>query len=902
MPIVGRETELDLLTSFARGEGEAVLAFVEGEAGVGKTALWSAVIERADGVRVLEARPTAAETGAAYAALDDLVAPVRAALARGADPRRRALAVALMLEQADAPPEPRAVAVGLLSLLEELAAAGPALIAVDDWQWLDASSASVLGFALRRLPAGGARVLATLRTGEADAAAAAIVRSLPEGRALELPLDPLGPSELLHMVHLRTGRWLSAPALERLHAASGGNALAALELARAGDGAARHASDVRRLMAARVTRLAPPARDVVRGAAVLSAATVPTLALAVPDAAGGLEEALAAEVLVCRGEELRFSHPLYAAVVEELTPPDDWRALHRRAAEAVTDPEQRARHLATAAIRPDADVAATLERAASGATARGAPAAAAELLQRAAELTPRADSDRRVRRLLDAAESHIHAGDGEAAHGLLAGLVEELEPGPVRARALLRLAWVTTTGNDRALARQALEEAGDDDALLGWIHLTLANVLFNREGADVADAHTRLAAEYADRCGDAMLRVRAGLGLALHRFLRGEGVQREALLEIDRLEREASGPAWETTALIALGLQLAQTGELDEGRRILLAELDRASANAEHAGFIRTLLTDLELRAGRWQLADEHAQRALELDVGSEMSNAESAVRCARAKVDAHLGRVDVAHANAERGVALADAAEDFVYVIWARHALGFLALSLGDTEEAVRRLSPLPSMAARLGIREPMVFGVEPDLAEALVLTGAPDAARDVLERLAAVGRELDRPWAVACALRCRGLIAAAEGRHEDAVADHLDAIELFERIGQPFERARTLLALGTAQRRAKHRGAARASLQAAHAVFAELGAELWAHRASEEIARLGGRRAGDRDALTPTEQRVAELAAEGRSNREIAAELFVSERTVEANLTRAYRKLGVRSRTQLARRLPSA
>jgi DNA-binding CsgD family transcriptional regulator len=178
---------------------------------------------------------------------------------------------------------------------------------------------------------------------------------------------------------------------------------------------------------------------------------------------------------------------------------------------------------------------------------------------------------------------------------------------------------------------------------------------------------------------------------------------------------------------------------------------------------------------------------------------------------------------------------------------------------------------------------------------------ARAVQTSLEAVGRELGRPWALATALRCRGLIAAAEGRHDAALADHQAALEALEHVPQPFERARTLLALGTAQRRAKQRAAPRASLQAALAPFAELGTELWAERARAEITRLGGRRVGDRDELTPTERRVAELAAEGCSNRAIAGELFVSERTVEANLTRVYRKLGVRSRTQLARRLPA-
>ena len=164
------------------------------------------------------------------------------------------------------------------------------------------------------------------------------------------------------------------------------------------------------------------------------------------------------------------------------------------------------------------------------------------------------------------------------------------------------------------------------------------------------------------------------------------------------------------------------------------------------------------------------------------------------------------------------------------------------------------------------------------------------------------DAEWAIATGLRCRGLIAAADGELDAALAALEEAIAVHEQVPQPFERARTLLALGATQRRAKQRAEARASLEAALAMFEELGAPLWGQRARAEIARLGGRRAQDRDELTETERRIAELAAGGRSNREIAGELFVSERTVESNLTRAYRKLGVRSRTELARRLPAA
>ena len=232
---------------------------------------------------------------------------------------------------------------------------------------------------------------------------------------------------------------------------------------------------------------------------------------------------------------------------------------------------------------------------------------------------------------------------------------------------------------------------------------------------------------------------------------------------------------------------------------------------------------------------------------------------------------------------------------------LGFVALSLGDAPTAVRHLAPLPANEERLGMREPAMVCIGPDLAEALVLAGDVDAARPVQQELEARGRELDRAWAIATGLRCRGLIAAADGRLDDALADLREALEEHVRVPQPFDRARTLLTLGAIQRRAKQRAEARTTLESALAVFEELGAALWAERARAEIARLGGRRSRDRDELTETERRIAELAADGRSNREIAGELFVSERTVESNLTRAYRKLGVRSRTELARRLPA-
>ena len=280
------------------------------------------------------------------------------------------------------------------------------------------------------------------------------------------------------------------------------------------------------------------------------------------------------------------------------------------------------------------------------------------------------------------------------------------------------------------------------------------------------------------------------------------------------------------------------------------------------------------MRAGRWPPADAYARATLELTLGTEMWNAEAAGRWTAALVDAHLGRVEAAQEHAEKGRREAEQLGDLAFATRCSHVLGFLALSLGDADDAVRHLAPLRAAEERLNLREPAAFCIGPDLAETLVLAGDLDAAREVQAELETRGRALERPWAIATGLRCRGLIEAAAGDPERALVTLSEAVEVHDAVPQPFDRARTLLALGSVQRRAKRRAEARATLEAALAVFEELGAALWAERARAEIARLGGRRVRDRDELTETERRIAELAADGRSNREIAGELFVSER----------------------------
>ena len=584
--IVGREAELQQLREVVESAARPVVAFVEGDAGVGKTALLEAIVAHAaeGGSRVLRARPTAAEAASSFAALDDLLRPAIEGLPRLAEPQRRALAAALLLEAAIDPVDPRLVGLACLSLLDALP--GRVLLAVDDWQWLDGASAAVLSFVLRRLEPGGAKVIATVRRGEADEAVAGLVRALPVDQAIELAVGPLDPGALGRLVHARTGTWMTPPALARLHAACEGNPLLALELVRAPG--AEAASDIRRLLAARVGALAPETRTVLRFVAALAEPTLGAVEAAV-DAPAGLEEALAADVLVRDGSRLRFSHPLIGAVVEERTPLGEWRAIHARLAELTDQPEQRARHLAAAADGPDEAVAAALEAAAGEAATRGAMMAAADLAERAAELTPSTDQPVRLRRLLDAAEAAMAVGDGPRARGPLEEVLARAGAGPLRAAALHKLAYVVMDDSALQLAEAALDEAGTDDALLAEIQLS-ASTFAAMGGDGTALRHADAAVRHAEAAGQPFLLSQALSNIAFLRHCAGDGVQRELLLRADALEREQSIAGRDDTPLEVLGMQLYVNGDLAESRELLTAELERARARGylEHETFALT--------------------------------------------------------------------------------------------------------------------------------------------------------------------------------------------------------------------------------------------------------------------------------------------------------------------------
>jgi DNA-binding CsgD family transcriptional regulator len=262
-------------------------------------------------------------------------------------------------------------------------------------------------------------------------------------------------------------------------------------------------------------------------------------------------------------------------------------------------------------------------------------------------------------------------------------------------------------------------------------------------------------------------------------------------------------------------------------------------------------------------------------------------------------GRVDEARAALDHVIAQAESEGNWFFVVYGRSALGFLELSVGDAPATIAAVDPVLSTPFVVE-GDPGQTGVLPIAAEALVATGELARAGSVVAHLEARGRELGHPWCVASAGRCRGLLLGAAREFERAFAAFDDALAQHDLVPAPFDRARTLLALGSVQGRARKRRAARASLEAAELVFEDLGTPLWAQTARAELDRVGGR-ADAPGELSPHERRIAALVSEGLTNKEVAAALYVSDRTVESALTQIYRKLGVRSRTELARKLGS-
>ena len=915
---VGREREVTDLVRFLDDVPSGLSALVlEGEIGAGRTTLWREGVRqaRARGFRVLQSRPSQAEAALSFSVLGDLFREVLTEALDGLpSPQRHALEVALLLADPEGSgPNALAVSLAVRTAIQMLAAPGPVVIAVDDLHWVDGPSARALDFALRRSEGDPVGFLASTLRGRAFQSSLDLEAIVPITRLREVDVGPLTEEEIGLVLRSTVGVRFPRHVVARLHAGSGGNPQYAIEIGRAlhrkgaepGPGEPLPVPDsLRGVLRQRLEALDRPTRDAILVVAMLADPDEAAVKRAGSpgDVRTALRQAERAGLVELEAGRIRLANPLAGAVLYADTEPEQRAALHRRLAEATDDREERARHLALGAEGPDPDVALALESAALTARARGAPGVAADLLEQSVEMTPPDAADDRHRRSSLAAENHLDAGNAARARTMLEGVLSSVEEGPIRALALQRLGWVRYHEDSWTAAGQlfgdALEQARDDPALATAIELDSSMASLFAGDLSGAEQHARTALERARQTRDRALLAEAGAMVGSIDFLMGQGVQEDAM------EAAASMDSWERsrpTPLhpgVAYGLLLKWSDDLVGARARLRSAYEGAveEGNERSLPFLSFHLAELECWAGDWDAAQRYAREGCDVATRTGQDSSLAFALYATALVDALRGETDPARADAEQGLAFAERSGAAPARVLLLHVLGFIELSLGDHAAAHRYLGPLAEAAASAGIREPGVLRFAGDSIESLISLGDLDRARALLDPLQERAGALNRAWGQAVGARCRGLLLAAQGDLEEAAHEMDLALSHHERLGHPFERARTLLALGAVQRRALHRRAARHSLETALEVFQSLGAPLWVEKARTEMSRIGGR-APASTALTPTEERVAKLVAEGRSNREVAEAMFLTVRTVEWNVARIYRKVGVRSRAELAR-----
>lgn len=919
--------EIEAIDTFlARVVHEAGALLFEGRAGIGKTTVWRQLFARAAerGVTVLTCRPAEAEAKLAFASLVDLLDPVAdAMLPQLPEPLRVALDVALMRRSPlDTPPSARAVAMAVLSVLRLLERQAPVVLAIDDQQWLDRASAEALAFALRRLGDRRVGVIGTVRTVEDDVADPLALRSTYAERLERVPLSPLSMSALHHVLRGQLGVVLSRPVLRRIVEASGGNPFFALEQTRALIDAGAHArpgeplpvpEPLASVVARRLDRLPPRARRLLL---VASAQADPTLDLL--RAAGGgdvtvpLRRAERAGVIEIANGQIRFAHPLFASAVYSSAAPATRREVHRRLAGVVATAEERARHLALATIEPDERVACVLDDASQMARRRGAPDSAGELQELAAELTPSHDANGRRRRRTAAAEHFFHAGDRAHARALLEETLADHVTGVERSRVLHLLGQIRGQENSFADAivhlREALALAGGPASSVP-IRCDLAFATFNVGDLARAVSLAREALSEAERLGEPGVIADALGAVVMGEFMAGCGWDRASTDRALRLEdRNRSNQLLLRPTSVA-GILNMLDGRLSQADVMLRAQCEWASERGEESElpFLLFNRSRLEWWRGDYPAAARCAEEAIVLALQSGSDTMRLVGLAWRAAARAGLGDVEGARSDLRETRALIDATGYVQGEVFLRMNQAALELSLGDVDAVQRALAPLvavveDSAAGSLG-GPAAGFGVPiagyflPDAVEALVALEQVPRAAALLEWFERRADQVDR-WGWASAARCRSVLAVAQGDLDAGATAGEDAVKRWRALEMPIELARALLVLGKVRRRRGERRRAHAALVEAIAIFERHGAILWVARATEELQRIPIRRGAPAD-LTATEEQVAALAGAGRTNREIARSLFMSEKTVEANLTRIYQKLGIRSRAGLGVRL---
>lgn len=917
-PIVGRAAELAAFAHLANStNGLSVLTFV-GDPGIGKTTVLQSIANQAIDHRVLACRPSPNETRLSFAGLVDLLLSVDdVELAALPTPQRRALNVALLRAEPHDPVDPadqasgnpsdadvRTLGTGLTTLLKELSARRPLLLVLDDAHWLDTATARALEFALRRADSSPITVIASVRTTDRGEWTR-ITNAIAPERVRTHTVVALTRDELRELLMASHGAPLSVPQLRRIHRSSAGNPFYALELSRVllrstRDAAGDDAVDadpliperVETLVAERLRELPTRTRNELLRACALG---VPTVELLDMDALAPAEEA---GIIRTRSNgHVVFDHPLFAGAVLALASPQRLRRLHAELAAVVDGVEERAVHLQRSTFPPNEDVAAALSASASAAARRGALDAAAQFAEQALAFTRVRDTQLGHERSLAAASLQLQIGDRERARALAQRAAATKHTGG-RARALQLLAETYALEDPRSsvpLLEEALALVPDDLAYAAHLHLLLAGAHVTLMEFGASMTHHDACIDLASRSG-AMAVLATALGQrAPTAVMMGLDLDEPSLQVALTYESHELLSVFQARASLMVAMAYIYTGQVDRARPILLRLRDWLvdRGNESELSYACILLAITSVLSGEFATAADEAEQALRAATWSGQDLFRSFALMVRGLVRTTVGTLDDARHDHHEALAIAQRIGWPVGIGQAMWGLGFLAVTEGDMATAASHLRPMVDGIEAMGVYEWPVAMSLPDGLEALVATGDVDRAATVSEAFASWARRVDRPWGLASAARCEALIAAARGDLEVAEAAGLRAVREHDRLTMPFELARTLLVLGQIQRRRLQRGPARATLQRAVGLFTAMGATPWAERADAELRRTGVRK--PRTGLTETEARVAELAAQGMLNREIAAQLFISVRTVESNLGRAYRKLGIASRAEL-------
>jgi ATP/maltotriose-dependent transcriptional regulator MalT len=905
--VLGRDAELERFEALlkAAAEGRSAVHVLRGEAGVGKTTLLTELSERAGGFTKLRAQGLEAEADLPFAGLASLLSPILRFLSAIPAPQAEALEAALGLGPPSAG-DPFTIAAGTLSLLAAAAEDAPLLAIVDDVQWIDASSAQALVFASRRLVAEGVVLIFAARE---DVPAAIDSARFPETYLGGLDHD--AARELLSHV----GTDLSENVAEQIVETSGGNPLALIEIPRLLDTAQRIGSEplpdplpvggaLEATYRARVSVLSEEARRALLVAAAdgTGAVAVVTAALrALGSTPAALEEAEATGLIAVNGD-IRFRHPLIRSALYHSATPSERRAAHRAIAASIADdPIRRAAHVAQGAAAPDEEIAAAIEAAAREARRRQAPSAAARAWEESARLTP--DPAARVRRLVAAAEAYQLAGRLDRADPildeaeraatdpslrsqirLLRGRAELFRGAPHQAHALL--------------VEQARMIAGEEPGQAAALFAEASMAAMPAGEARLAFDAARQALELARETGGPE-EVRATLAYANALVIVGGAV--EASGYIERVASLESLDPMEDAMLLQAEVGIRSVlCQFEEARALgeRLVATARAASAPGMLPFPLSALADIDYRTGRWAIARAEAEESYVLASETGQPNFVTYARIVLARVEAAMGLDEDCRAHVGEAIAIGERLGADAIMFYADAVLGLLALGLGRFEDAVLHSERATGALRERGAREPALLMSAPDLVEAYERLGRREEAQAALEALEEETEASGGVWGRAAAARVRGLLAPDdefELRFEAAFA-------LYREVTLPFDEARTELCLGERRRRAGRRADARAPLRKAISTFDRLGAPPWAERARMELRASGETLRGAPEAaekLTPQELQVALAVSRGATNREAAAELFLSPKTIDFHLSRIYRKLGIRSRTQLVRAL---